>query len=145
MKNKIIFFFTLGICFVNYGQQKITWQDLSKIKYTEKYFSVYKETFLYPHFSVSVKSLEGKQVSIKGYFLDVDPKGKLYVLSKGPMSSCFFCGGGGPETAIELQSTTVAKFKTDDLLMVTGTLQLNADNVEHFNYILTDCKAQLID
>ncbi|NIJ46557.1 hypothetical protein FHR24_003046 [Wenyingzhuangia heitensis] len=145
MKNKIILIVFLGVCSVSFGQQTITWQDLAKVKFTEKYFPALKETFLYPHFSVSVKSLEGKQVQLKGYFLDVDPQGKLYVLSKGPMSSCFFCGEGGPETAVEIQLASAANFKTDDVLVVTGTLYLNADDIEHFNYILKDCRAKRID
>lgn len=59
------------------------------------------------------------------------------------MSSCFFCGVGGPETAIELEFKNKPIFKTDDIITVTGTLKLNQDDVEHFNYILTNCKAIL--
>jgi len=144
MRNKIIITLILLSCYACFSQKSITWKDLAKVKYTEKFFPKYGVKFLHPEFSDAVKSLEGKQITIKGYFLDIDPKGKLFILSKGPMSSCFFCGVGGPETAMELQLTQKPTFKTDDLIKVTGILKLNADDVEHFNYILTKCKVALV-
>lgn len=143
MKNKVLFTCILLYSSFCFSQQKVTWKDLAKVKFTDKYFPEYDDTFLQPEFSTSVKNLEGKQITITGYFLNIDPKGKLYILSKGPMSACFFCGIGGPETAVELQSTFKRKFKTDQIVTVTGTLKLNGSDVEHFNYILINCKATL--
>lgn len=142
MKNNILagIFFLLGTL-ACLAQKEITWGDLAKVDYTEKFFSDFGEYFLYPKFGPEVKALEGKKVSIVGYYLDIDPTGTLFILSKNPMASCFFCGVGGPETAIELQFNAKPKFRTDDIVMVTGTLKLNADDVEHFNYILEDCDA----
>ena len=131
-------------CSICYCQQKINWQDLAQVKFTEKFFPAYGEAFLYPTFLQPVKALEGKQVTITGYFLNIDPQEKLYILSKGPMSSCFFCGVGGPETAVELQFKEKQNFRTDAIVAITGTLKLNADDVEHFNYILSGCKGELI-
>ncbi len=144
MKNKtlyIIIFMVSSFCF---SQQKITWKDLSKVKFTDKYFPKYDDYFMYPEFLTSVKALEGKLITIKGYFLNLDPEGEIYILSKGPMSSCYFCGIGGPETAIELEFKNSPIFKTDDIISITGILKLNQDDVEHFNYILTKSKGILI-
>ncbi len=121
------------------GQTDLTWDDLAKIDYTEKYFPAYESNFLYPEFSKEITDLQGKEVTLSGYFLDVDPNGELIILSKNPLASCFFCGNGGPETAVEIQFKSKPDFKTDDVVLITGTLQLNKDDVEHFNYILTDC------
>ncbi len=141
MKNKIIIIVFLLVSCICFSQKDITWEDLAKVTFTEKFFPAYGENFLYPEFSEEIKSLEGKRVSITGYFLNIDPKGELLILSKGPMASCFFCGVGGPETAMELQFKTKKNFKTDTIINVIGTLKLNADDIEHFNYILTDCDA----
>ena len=103
MKYKILIFLFFLSCFSISAQRNVTWQDLSKVKFESKYFKSYGGYFLYPHFSTSVKELDGKRITIAGYFLNIDPQGKLFILSYGPMSSCFFCGVGGPETAIELQ------------------------------------------
>ncbi|WP_299549712.1 hypothetical protein [Seonamhaeicola sp.] len=145
MKNKTIVIFIFFSGFMCFSQKEISWKDLSKVTFKEHYFPAYDRAFLKPEFSESVKALEGKLVSITGYFLDIDPEGRLFILSKGPMSSCFFCGVGGPETAIELQFTSRPSFKTDDILKITGKLKLNAEDVDHFNYILVGCKGQLIN
>ncbi|WP_166387158.1 hypothetical protein [Polaribacter sp. 11A2H] len=58
---------------------------MSKIKFTDTYFSEYGTYFMYPTCSASVKTLEGKQITIKGYFLEVVSKENIYMLSKGPM------------------------------------------------------------
>ncbi|WP_420553299.1 hypothetical protein [Tenacibaculum aiptasiae] len=143
MKNKVLFIVFVSIVSLCFSQQKVTWDDLSKVKFRDKYFPEYDDTFLHPTFSESVKSLNGKSIAITGYFLNVDPKGKIFILSKGPMSSCFFCGVGGPETAIELQVIGKRKFKTDAIVTAKGILKLNNNDVEHFNYILTECKIEL--
>ncbi len=142
MKNKVLTLFLAftSICFC---QQKITWNDLSKVKFTDKYFAEYDDYFLFPEFSESVKALDGKTVTIKGYFLHVAPADKIYMLSKGPMSACYFCGVGGPETAIELQLIDRPNIKTDKIVTVTGKLKLNSEDVEHFNYIISDCEVRL--
>ncbi|WP_394751049.1 hypothetical protein [Spongiimicrobium salis] len=143
MKNKILTTLILLSCCIGFAQKKVTWQDLAQVKFEKKYFPDFGEYFLYPDFSSSVKALEGKKISITGYYLDINPQGSVFVLSKGPMSSCFFCGIGGPETAIELQFPEKPPFKTDDIITVTGILQLNSDDVEHFNYILKKSEAKL--
>lgn len=127
-----------------YGQKSISWATLSKVRFTEKYFPAYKETYLHPTFSSTVKALNGQMIRIKGYFLNLDPKGQLYMLSKGPMAACYFCGVGGPETAIELVFDTQQKLPTDTPVIVVGKLELNDSDIEHFNYILKNCKMERI-
>lgn len=145
MKNKHLLLVLLFCSFYGYSQQEITWQDLAAVTYTDKFFTEYNETFMYPTFLPSVKALDGKQITIKGYFLNIAPEENIYILSKGPMSSCFFCGEGGPETAVELYFKNKPNFKTDKIVTVTGVLKLNRDDVEHFNYILTECTGKLIE
>ncbi|CAN0468149.1 unnamed protein product [Phaeothamnion confervicola] len=55
------------------------------------------------------------------------------------MSQCFFCGVGGPETIVEVSfKGTPPKFNSDDLVTVKGKLKLNADDIEHMNFIITE-------
>ncbi|MFK7747551.1 MAG: hypothetical protein AB8B65_04120 [Kordia sp.] len=145
MKNKLLITLILLTSALSFAQKKITWEDLAKVKYEKKYLPAQDEYFDYPNFSPSVKALEGKKVIIVGYFLNIDPKGELFVLSKGPMASCFFCGIGGPETAIEIQFTSKPTYKTDDIVIITGILKLNSDDIEHFNYILTESTGEIIN
>lgn len=145
MKNKILLIIFLITLNNSFGQKKITWHDLSKVKFVEKYFKEQNGTFLSPIFSKSVKALEGKKISIVGFYLDVDPNQKMFVLSKNPLASCFFCGASGPETAIELQVKPNKKFKTDDIVKATGVLRLNDSDVKHFNYIIENCKIEIVN
>ncbi|MEO9571905.1 MAG: hypothetical protein ABJH82_06865 [Polaribacter sp.] len=145
MKNKIITFLLLIYSITCFSQKEINWQDLSKVTFTDKYFKEYKGYFKYPTFSASIKALEGKRITLKGYFLDIIQAENVFILSKGPMASCFFCGAGGPETAVEIQYINTKNFKTDDIVSITGTLKLNSSDVMHFNYILKNCVVTLLE
>ncbi len=125
----------------SYAQQKVTWEQLAQVTFTEEYFVAYDDYFLKPHFKPSVKAIKGKTISVTGHFLNIFPEENVYILSKTPMSACFFCGVGGPETTVELHFKNVPSFKTDDIIQVTGVLSLNAEDVEHFIYILDATKA----
>ena len=145
MKNNILIPFFLFAYSLSFSQQQITWEDLAKVTFIDKFFPIYDDYFLYPYFSESVKKLDGKQVTLSGYFLSIDPELNLYILSKGPMSACFFCGQGGPETAVELQFKQTPKFKNDNIVSITGIFKLNKDDLEHFNYILKECEGVIIN
>ncbi|MBK9933311.1 MAG: hypothetical protein IPP05_04030 [Cytophagaceae bacterium] len=54
------------------------------------------------------------------------------------MASCFFCGGSGPESIVQLNFSKKNRFNTDQVITVKGKLRLNADNVDDLNYILDD-------
>lgn len=145
MKNKFLIPVFLMLTLACFGQKDITWEDLSKVTFAVKHFPSEGADFLAPTFSNSVKALDGQKVTITGYFLNISPAENLFILSKNPIASCFFCGNGGPETAIELHFGKKQVFKTDDIVAITGTIELNADKIDHFNYIIKDCQGELID
>ncbi|MEM6963324.1 MAG: DUF3299 domain-containing protein, partial [Bacteroidota bacterium] len=64
------------------------------------------------------------------------------VLSKNPNSSCFFCGGAGPETVLELElkPSAIERYEVDDLKTFKGILKLNKINDKHLTYLLTDAE-----
>lgn len=145
MKNNIVlilFVLSFSFCF---AQKEITWNDLSDVEFTEKFFPAYGEYFLHPTFSDKLKSLNGKRVKIKGYFLNIAPEENLYILSKSTMAMCFFCGIGGPETVAELHFKNKPNLKTDSVIIITGTLTLNDKDTDHLNYILSDCEYKKVD
>ena len=118
--------------------QNIDWKDLEDVSFEEKYVKSYQDWFLVPTFGESVKQLEGKSVSIKGYLVPIDLDGKIYALSAYPYSSCFFCGAAGPESVMTLlfAGNPPRKYKIDDVETFKGTLHLNRDNPEEFIYVL---------
>jgi hypothetical protein len=64
------------------------------------------------------------------------------MLSSLPFSNCFFCGGAGPETIVELKTKQSVKFTTARVAL-EGILLLNADDPDHHMYTLKD--AVLLD
>ena len=69
----------------------------------------------------------------------------MFLLSKNPLASCFFCGGAGPETVIEVYFKEKPPYKTDDVVEITGKLQLNVDDVSKANYILNNSTGKAIN
>lgn len=136
MKIKIFFLFLSLYAIKGMAQQNVTWKDLADVKFSSKYIASEGGEVLIPVFGESIKKLEGKKISVTGYFLNLDATSKSFMLSKNPMSACFFCGAGGPETVMEIHFTKSEVYKTDTIVTITGTLKLNQTDVTHLNYIL---------
>lgn len=135
--------FGLGqVCF---GQEKLTWDDLADVEFKPEYNEKYDVHFLMPTFGEKVKSYQGKKIEITGYFLDISGTGEVFLVSANPMASCFFCGGSGPESIVEVVFDKTPSFKTDEVVTVTGVFELNRDNVDHCNYILREASGELIN
>jgi hypothetical protein len=98
------------------------------------------EYLFYPTFTAELKGLQGKEITMEGFYVPFAPEGGDYIIiSKFPMSQCFFCGGGGPESIAEVTfKSAPPKFKVDDLITVKGKLKLNTDDMDHVNFILLD-------
>lgn len=147
MKNKFKILVISVLCF-NYTAEAqttlITWKTLKDVRFQNKFFKDLGEYLLFPTFGESVKKLDGKPVSIRGYMIPVDVNEGLYVISALPMSSCFFCGASGPETVIEVNfKNKKMRFKTDEIRTIKGILKLNDSEIEHMNYIFNS--AELVE
>lgn len=140
MRGIVIFCLMLGSTAVFAQGKANTWDLFAKTKFESKYVEKLGEYLFYPNFTADIKTLEGKEVTIQGYYVPFAPEDETYiVISKYPMSQCFFCGGGGPESVAEVNfAKEPTRFQQDDLITVKGKLKLNADNWEHMNFILTD-------
>lgn len=122
--------------------QEIQWKNLEDVSFEETYLKKYDDWFLVPTFGNEVKKLSGTEISIKGYMVPIDLDGKIYALSAYPYSSCFFCGGAGPESVMTLlfNDTPPRKYEIDEVCTFKGILNLNPDNPEEFIYVLKNVK-----
>ncbi|AXT54526.1 hypothetical protein J8L88_17305 [Aquimarina sp. MMG015] len=141
---KVFLFLVFSIPLHLMAQQKLLWDDFTDVSFQDIYNVHYDDYFLKPTFGPKIKSYEGSKISIRGYFLDFSYKEEFFMVSRNPMSSCFFCGGAGPETIVEVIFKNKPGYKTDQIIEVTGILELNADDVDHCNYILKKATARLI-
>lgn len=116
------------------------WHEFAKTKFEPKYYEKIGEYLFYPTFSAELKALEGKEITVEGFYVPFAPEdGDYIIISKFPMSQCFFCGGGGPESIAEVTfKNAPSKFQVDDLITVKGRLKLNTNDIDHVNFILLD-------
>jgi len=119
------------------GPIEVTWKMLADVTYKDMYVKELDAYYWKPTFGASVQSLSNKEIFITGYLIPVDYDAGFYVVSKFPYANCFFCGGGGPESVVDLRFAGKHRnYKTDERLTFKGKLKLNADDVYQMNYIL---------
>ena len=141
----VIFLFAICMSTLTTAQEQLTWFDFADVKFVSEYNEKYGIHFLTPKFGERIQSFQDKRVTIRGYYLDISGNGEISLVSQNPMASCFFCGASGPETIIEVRFKEKPPYKTDDIIEVTGVLELNAENVDNCNYILNEATAELVN
>ncbi len=117
------------------------WLLFEKVTFKATYFSEYDASFLVPNLS-TIKRYEGHEISIKGHFIPFELEDdNTIIISKFPYAACFFCGGAGPESVVEVRfKSPPIRFKPDQILEVTGKLVLNDTDVNHLNFIIENPK-----
>ncbi|NVJ46203.1 MAG: hypothetical protein HWE07_03715 [Cytophagia bacterium] len=121
------------------GQKPEGWEKFEKVKFHPKYFAEAKAYFDVPTFNDELKALEKTEITLSGYYVPLELD-SIFMLSALPYSSCFFCGGAGPETVAEIQMEKIPKLFPDQFVKVTGRLKLNDSDINHMNFILVDSK-----
>lgn len=149
MKIKSIVLLFLFISLTNnaLSQKKITWQNVLEIYAKEFRLTEKNPTSTIDKKAMSLEDVANKKITINGYFLDIDPDGEWYVLSKNPFATCFFCGNAGPETVLELlgYENEKKKFKSDDMVEVTGIFNSVYDLEGKVNFVLEKVSIKLIN
>ena len=120
------------------------WKSLEDVTYKDREQKETGFNITYPVFGEEVKALVGKQITLKGFMVPLDElTGKnRFVLSSLPFNICFFCGGAGPETVIEVYSKNQIDF-TDDPIIIKGEFYANEEDPEQLMYLLKN--AELIE
>jgi hypothetical protein len=136
----VILLFGIGAFPCAAQAQSLGWQAFAQVKSETKFFKNEGVYVVTPKFDEKIKSLEGMYFSLRGYYIPTEVHSdKWIVMSKVPMSQCFFCGGAGPESIAMINFKGKApKFKTDQVITVRGKLRLNDSNLDELNFILDD-------
>lgn len=113
------------------------WQVLRLVEYDAA------NPFEQVRFPDELQALEGKTVSLKGFIIPLEEKSESrhFVLSYFPYASCFFCGGAGPESVVEVHAPKPIAF-TEKPITLTGRLQLNRNDPEKLFFSLHEAVAQ---
>ena len=115
------------------------WRTLEEIDY-EITQDEWGDLYL-PVFSEKIQALKGKTVEVAGFIIPFEEvlKPEYLILSALPVSACFFCGAGGPETVMEVSLKPGQKVKyTTRRIKIRGTLVLNKDNFDRLMYQLKE-------
>jgi len=115
------------------------WKTLSKITFKKQYDEMLGFKVDVPVFSEDIKKLAGKEIKIKGYIIPVEgyKSHKEFIFSAFPYSMCFFCGGAGPETVMEVYAKEAIKYSADPIIL-KGKLEINDSDVNRQIYTLKD-------
>ncbi len=136
-------FLVFGATLVTHAQDNskslaaANWSTLSKVTY-----KVGKDEYgelSIPVFGADIKKLAGKEIELSGYIVPFDGmfKPDHIILSSLPIASCFFCGGAGPESVVEVYLKESMKY-TANGIVVKGKLELNETDYNQLMYILKD-------
>ena len=117
------------------------WKTLSKITYKKEYDELLGFKIDKPVFSDDIKELEGSVVTVKGFIIPTEgyKSHTEFIFSAFPYSMCFFCGGAGPETVMEVVTTEPVKY-TAEAITLRGKLVLNADDINRLMYMLEEAE-----
>ena len=123
------------------AQNENLWKTLSKITFRKEYDEMLGFKIDVPVFSEDILKLEGKEVTVRGYIIPVEgyQQQGYFVFSAYPYNLCYFCGGAGPETVMEVftKEGTTVKY-TAKPITIKGKLVLNSKDVNKLMYLLED-------
>jgi hypothetical protein len=123
------------------GTTESLWKTLARITYVKEFDSFLGFKVDKPVFSEAIKALNGKEVTVKGFIIPVEGyKGhKEFILSAFPYTMCFFCGGAGPESVMEVTTLESVEYSTESIVL-KGKLHLNSDDVNKLMFSLTEAR-----
>jgi hypothetical protein len=119
----------------------INWQMLKEVTYKSKWNEEMQLDFMYPVFAEKIKKLKGQKLTISGYMVPLNIEEGLYAVSRYTYAACYFCGKSGPESVVSLKfAKKPRRFKLDEHVTVSGTMDLNDTDVNDFIYIFRNAE-----
>lgn len=139
VKNIFLVFAILAVASSAYSQDESVWKKLSKITYKQEYNELFGFKVDIPVFSDQIKKMEGAEIEVKGYIIPIEgyKSHKEFMFSAFPYNMCFFCGGAGPETVMEVTASEPIEYSAEQI-RIKGKLVLNDDDINRMMYILED-------
>lgn len=137
MKNLLSISIFLSLSTLSFAQEVVKWEDLNKVEFVEFFDRERSDWSLKAEYSPEIIALNGTSIQITGYIIPLDVQGDDYALSAFAFSSCFFCGGAGPETVMGLSfKDSPDRMSTDDVVKLKGVLHVRELPGQGFHYQL---------
>ena len=125
------------------GYRVVPWSTLDDMELEWVYEEDLGQEIPYPIFNPRVLALNGQPIQVSGYAIPLEETGTetIVILSAYPYSQCFFCGGAGPGSVLDiLPKSPLPKLPFDEKTTFRGKLRLNDDDLQYLNYILDDAE-----
>jgi hypothetical protein len=125
------------------GYRVVPWPILDEMELEWVYEEDLEQEIPYPIFNPQVLALNGQPIQVSGYAIPLEETGTetIVILSAYPYSQCFFCGGAGPGSVLDiLPKSPLPKLPFDEKTTFRGKLRLNDDDLQYLNYILDDAE-----
>ena len=121
--------------------QDRAWKTLARITFKKEYNEMMGFKVDVPVFSEKVQELEGEEITVRGYIIPKEgyKSHKEFIFSAYPYNMCFFCGGAGPETVMEVYASEPIEY-TPEPVSLKGKLELNDDDINRLIYALHDAE-----
>jgi hypothetical protein len=131
-------------------QPEGVWKTLLRLTFDIKYDERVDDIVFKPMFTADIRKLENKEITIQGYILPHDitkmgggkgspNDGSMFIFSAYPAATCFYCGGAGPESVIEVYPSAAIPF-SKQLVTIKGKLELNETDFLQLAYKLKNAK-----
>lgn len=119
------------------------WKTLGKISYRKEYDELLGFKVDVPIFSDEIRALEGQEIIVKGYIIPVEgyKNHAEFIFSAFPYNMCFFCGGAGPETVMEVVAKKPIAF-TAEQIVLKGKLELNDTDINKLMFRLIEAEIE---
>lgn len=133
----LCFLFSSSILFA----QPDIWKKLGKLTYKKQYDELMGFKVDVPVFGPEIKALSGKEITVKGYIIPTNgyKSHREFVFSAFPYNMCFFCGGAGPETVMEVYASEPIEYVTEPIV-IKGILQLNDKDINRLMFALVKAR-----
>ncbi len=141
MRVSIVISVCLFISGLVYSQAESGWLLFEKASFKDVYLEDYGAYASLLNEDPEIMALNNLDLTIKGYHIPVMEEG-LIVLSKYPNANCFFCGGAGLESIMEvrLKKDPDRRFEMDEKLTFRGRLVINSTDYNILSFILEDAE-----
>ncbi len=123
-----------------WAQIAVDWPQLSEVRFVQQLDLRSGYVVQRPRFPKAIKALEGQEIEISGYILPLDVEGEVYTLSRYPYAACFFCGGAGLESVMDVWFADLdQRYRLDQQVKLQGTLRLS-DSGDGLIYLLEEAE-----
>jgi len=121
------------------------WKDLLELKFSINYDEEVDDVIFKPKFTPKIKAYENKIIEVEGFIIpyeiasnsmgDLNDDGQKFMFSAFPLASCFFCGGAGAESVMEVSPKDPIEYTTKKI-KIKGRLELNETDYLKLPYLI---------